>query len=237
MPILDHWDLQLTTDLVLRAQGADPKIILTRRPALLQITEEAIISGSTLLRPAVLFEKYPVKGFTHERLEIIGNNSNPGKFHLAGRLIAQHLARTEMIIVMICTIGSGLDEGVSGLFNVDPMKALALDGVGSAAVEMLAIKACNYFEKQAKIDGLNITMPLNPGMVGWPVDIGQPQIFSLLDSEQINVSLTDSWMMIPNKSVSMVLGISKEVSPYGSSCEFCSLNGVCKYQNHYAKED
>jgi hypothetical protein len=59
------------------------------------------------------------------------------------------------------------------------MIALALDGVGSAAVEMLAIQACNYFEEKAKIDGLFTSMPLNPGMVGWPVDMGQPQIFSL----------------------------------------------------------
>jgi len=40
-------------------------------------------------------------------------------------------------------------------------------------------------------------MPLNPGMIGWSVDIGQPEIFSLLDCEEIDVSLTDSYMMVP----------------------------------------
>jgi hypothetical protein len=107
--------------------------------------------------------------------------------------------------------------------------------VGSTAVEMLAIQACNYFEDKAKIDGLFPSMPLNPGMVGWPVDLGQPQIFSLLDSEEIQVSLTESWMMVPNKSLSQVIGVGTHVSNHGSSCEFCSLKGVCKYQNHYAK--
>jgi hypothetical protein len=136
---------------------------------------------------------------------------------------------------MVCTIGSLLDEMVSSLFKVDPSLAVAMDGVGSAAVESLAIQACNYFENQVKDEGLNTTMPLNPGMVGWPVEQGQPEIFTLLDSEEILVTLNESCMMSPNKSLSMVLGVGKDVSPVGSSCDYCSLKGVCKYQNHYAR--
>ena len=235
MPILDHWDIQLTVDQVLRAQGADPDVIRSRRPNLVKTTEQAIIMGQALLKPLVLYEKYEVKGFTHERLELMQHSSDHRKHHLSGQLIAQHLARAQEILVMLCTIGSELDNSVSSLFNVDPMIALALDGVGSAAVEMLAIQASNHFENLMKNDGLNTTMPLNPGMVGWSVELGQPEIFSLLDCEEINVSLTDSWMMVPNKSLSLVMGIGKDVSAYGTSCEYCTLKGICNYQNHYAK--
>ena len=235
MPILDHWELQLTTDQVLRAQGADPEIILARQPNLVKTTQEAITWGQSLLQPTVLYEKYVVSGLTHERLDLVPHDSDHGKYSLSGPLIAQHMARANEIMVMLCTIGSGLDDSVSSLFNIDPMLALALDGVGSAAVEMLTIKACNYFEREVKNDGLYTTMPLNPGMVGWPLDIGQQQIFSLLDGEEINVSLTDSWMMVPNKSLSLVMGIGPNVSAYETSCEYCSLKGICKYQNHYAK--
>jgi hypothetical protein len=235
MPILDKWELPLTIDEVLRAQGADPDTIRSRRPSLVKSTEEAIIKGIPLLHPMVLYERFQVKGLVHERLELTPNSPHLGKSYLSGPLIAQHLAPAQVIIVMICTIGSELDECVSSLFKIDPIIGLALDGVGSAAVENLAIKACNYFEAQAKDDGLNTTMPLNPGMVGWPVDQGQPQIFTLLDSDQIRVSLTDSCMMTPSKSLSMVLGSGDDVSVIGSSCDYCSLKGVCKYQNHYAK--
>ncbi len=235
MPILDHWKLQLTIDDVLRAQGADPDVIRLRRPSLVKSTEDAITTGIPLLYPRVLYEKYVVKGLIHERLELYSSSFSNGKSYLSGELIAQHLARAQMLIVMICTIGSEIDENVSRLFNIDPLIAIALDGVGSAAVERLAILACNYFETQAKDDGLKTTMPLNPGMVGWSVEQGQPQIFTLLESEQIQVSLSESCMMTPNKSLSMVLGVGEDVSAKGSSCDFCSLKGVCKYQNHYAK--
>jgi hypothetical protein len=236
MPILNKWNLELTTDQVLRAQGADPEVIRLRRPSLVKSTEEAIVKGQHLLQPLVLYEKYQVTGLTHERLDLVPHNLDHGKYYLSGSLIAHHMARSQEIMVMICTIGSDLEESVSNLFKVDPMIALAMDGVGSAAVEMLAIQACNHFETQVKNDGLNTTMPLNPGMIGWPVDIGQPQIFSLLDSEAIHVSLTNSWMMVPNKSLSLVMGIGVDVTSSGSSCEYCSLKGICRYQNHYAKK-
>ncbi len=235
MPVLKQWEFSLTADDVLRSQGADPEVIKLRRPSLVKITENAIDRGIPLLQPQVLYEKYEVTGLVHERLELNGSPSNHRKPHLSGQIIAQHLARSQAVIIMVCTIGSLLDEMVSSLFKVDPSLAVAMDGVGSAAVESLAIQACNYFENQVKDEGLNTTMPLNPGMVGWPVEQGQPEIFTLLDSEEILVTLNESCMMSPNKSLSMVLGVGKDVSPVGSSCDYCSLKGVCKYQDHYAR--
>jgi hypothetical protein len=234
MPVLDQWDLLIRIDDVLRAQGADPEVIKLRRPSLVKATETALKNSSAFLHPQVLYEKYSVKKLIHERLELIPKNQYQKNINLTGQLITQHLGRSQEVVLLICTIGSELDDFVSSLFNVDPLSALATDGVGSAAVENLAIQACNYFEDQAKSLGLNTSMPLNPGMIGWPVEQGQIEIFSLLDSERIHVSLNESCMMIPNKSLSMVLGIGMDVSPLGTSCDYCSLKGVCKYQNHYA---
>ncbi len=237
MPILDQWKLELNIDDVLRAQGADPTIIRARRPGLVKSTALAISRGMLLLQPRVLYEKYPVKKMIHERLELEAQHSNHGKYQLSGPLIIQHLARAEAVMLILCTIGRDLDDTVSSVFKSDPMLALALDGVGSAAVENLALQACNYFEQQANEAGMKTTMPLNPGMVGWPVDVGQPQIFSLLDCEEIQVTLTDAWMMVPNKSLSMVLGIGKDVTAIGSACEYCTMKGVCNDQDHYARKD
>ncbi|MFZ2095311.1 MAG: hypothetical protein WAV05_01615 [Anaerolineales bacterium] len=235
MAILDKWDFKLTVDEVLQAQGADPGMIRLRRPSLIENTEKAIMIGTPLLHPQVQYEKYQVKGFVHQRLELFSNNSTNGKAYLSGPLIAQHLARSQEVIVIVCTIGSEIDAVVSSMFRVEPVIALALDGFGSAAVEKLSLMVCNYFEARTEENTLKTTMPLNPGMIGWPIETGQPQIFELVDGEEINVSLTDSCMMIPTKSLSMVLGMGKDVSEIGSSCDYCNLNGVCRYQDHYAK--
>jgi hypothetical protein len=234
MPVLSEWEISLNVDDVLQAEGADPQAIRLRRPSLVTATEAAIQRGLPMLEPRVLYEKFAVNRLVHDRLELQLNHHSVRKAFLSGELVTRHLGRAQEVVVMVATIGRQLDEMVSSLFKVDPVVAVALDGVGSAAVEKLAILACNHFESEVNANGLNTTIPLNPGMVGWPVDQGQPEIFSLLDSEQIDVDLTESCMMSPNKSLSMVLGIGRDVSPLGTSCDFCSLKGVCRYQNHYA---
>ena len=72
-------------------------------------------------------------------------------------------------------------------------------------------------------------------MVGWSVEEGQPQIFSLLDSSQVEVRLTDSAIMLPLKSLSLVLGMGPGLNRQGTTCDFCAMREVCKYQSDYAQ--
>ena len=77
------------------------------------------------------------------------------------------------------------------------MTGLALEGVGSAAVEALANAVCVYFEEKAAEENLRSTIPLSPGMIGWPLEQGQSPIFKLLDTKEFGISLTPSSLMLP----------------------------------------
>jgi hypothetical protein len=48
-------------------------------------------------------------------------------------------------------------------------------------------------------------------MVDWPVSDGQPQVFRLLGEAASNVRLTPSYIMVPQKSLTMVMGIGVDV--------------------------
>ena len=135
---------------------------------------------------------------------------------------------------MLCTVGETLERRASELSSEDLVYALALDGVGSAGVEALANAACNHFERQASGEDLQTTIPLSPGMIGWPVEQGQPQIFSLLDPSEVGVHLTPAMLMLPRKSLTFVLGIGRQVIEAGRTCDYCSLHDTCRYQDHYA---
>jgi len=71
-------------------------------------------------------------------------------------------------------------------------------------------------------------------MVGWPVDKGQPQIFTLLDAAEIGVKLTPSYLMLPRKSLSLAIGIGSNVLVEGTTCDYCTMKDTCQYQNHYS---
>lgn len=227
MPLLRDWDLPLDVDQVLRAQGADPAVLRARRPALVDAAEQALQEGLAYLAPVAAYRELAVESLRHERLFLTGGV-------LTGPLVAQHLRSAQQVVVLACTIGDALERVISEAMSEDPVRGLALDGLGSAAAEGLAAAAAAHFEDQARAQGLHTTIPLSPGMVGWPVEQGQAEIFSLVDGGEAGISLTSGGMMVPRKSISLVLGVGKDVAAEGRSCDFCNLRETCRYQDHYA---
>jgi hypothetical protein len=227
MPVLRDWELALDADKVLWGQGADPAVIRARRPKLVATAEEVIERGRPLLAPVVLFQRIPVVGLRHERLLLAGGGT------LFGSLIANHLATTSEVIVAVCTVGDGLANTISELFQTDPVQALAFEGLAAAAAEALGEAACHYFESAAAADGMRASIPLNPGMIGWPLEEGQKQIFSLIDASEIGVSLGPGSIMRPLKSLSLVVGLGRDVDRTGQSCDFCSMRDTCRHKDHH----
>lgn len=226
--ILLDWQLAIDADRVLRGQGADPEVIRQRRPRLVDIAQRAVDEGSTLIEPAAIYRTFAVESLRHERLSLVGGG------RLSGALITQHLAAAEQVALIAATIGHRLEQRVAEMMPIDPSYAFALDGFGSAAAEALGAAACIFIEEQAARNHQCTSMPLNPGLIGWPVDVGQPEIFQLLDGGLIGLTLNDSAQMIPRKSVSMVLGLSRSRFTEGRPCDFCALRETCRYQDHDA---
>ena len=228
MSILREWDLVVDADAVLRGQGVNPAIIRGRSPRLVSVAEHAIREGSHLIMPEVLYRRLAVERVVHERITLKGGGG------LQGKLLAQHLAPASEVAVILCTIGDALEALASETISHDPVLGFALDGLGSAYVEALANAACRRFEDEAKAAALQTSIPLSPGMMGWSVEDGQPQIFGLLRSEEIGVRVTPSWVMLPRKSLSMVLGIGTGMVEAGKTCDYCMLRETCRHQDHYA---
>jgi hypothetical protein len=228
MTLLRDWQFDLNADHILRAQGADPVAIRSRKPRLVEIAERALVDGLPLIEPAVVYRQFKVKSVQHERILLAEDGV------LAGKLIASQLAPAKHIVVMICTIGDALERFSLETMNDDPAYGFALYGLGSAAVEMLATRACRYFGGQAKTRGWESTVPLSPGMEGWPADQGQAQIFKLIDGREAGVTLSAGGMMYPRKSLSQVIGLGEDVDANARVCDFCAQRYTCRYQDQYA---
>ena len=227
MELHQKLDLIYDVDAVLRGQGADAAILRARRPALVKIAEEARQKSFSLIHPKVIYRIYDAEGVQHERL-LLQDGLN-----IESKLVTQHLATADKVIFILATIGDELEEQVSKIWDDNMVYALALDGAGSAAVEALANAACQYFEQLATEDGLQASIPLSPGMVDWSVAEGQPQIFGLLGDEGKAVNLTSSCIMVPKKSLTMVMGIGAELKSAGRTCDYCNMRLTCRYQDHY----
>lgn len=226
--VLRDWQLDIDVDMVLRGQGAEASVVRQRRPELIEIARRAIEDGQHSIKPAVVYRRLSVTSLQHESLVL-----EKGAV-LKGELLARHLAPAEQIILLVCTIGAALEQYVTEVLFTDPAYGLAVDSFGSTAVEALSVAACTHFEDQASQRSLYTSIPLSPGMIGWPIDEGQPQIFNLLAAELIGVTLNEHALMVPAKSISMVLGLSHTPFTTGRTCDFCALQDTCRYQNHYS---
>ena len=220
-------DLDINADAVLRGQGADPDIIRTRSPRLIDTAEKAIENSLQLIEPKILVQELEVLSYQHEILEL-----EKGK-KLTGPLITGHLVGARSVISAVCTVGSEIDQYASEMMEEDIVLGLAIDGVGSAAVEALANGVCREIELDAAEKGNQTTIPLSPGMIGWSVEEGQPIIFDLMDPARIGVELTPYYIMTPRKSLSMMIGVGPGINSGEKICDYCAMRSTCRYKDQY----
>lgn len=223
--VLGNWAIRVNLDDALRGQSADPRVLGVRNPGLVRATAAILEEGQTLFEPVVVYRDMPITGRGVDRLELEAESLHCGS-HLARRL-----EDARRLILLACSIGPRLETRVSELFGDDPIGAVALDGLGNAAVEALASEACAYFTKcgQPELAGATSCWP---GCAGWPVTLALTQLFGLLHGTQpvdCPVRLLPSAMMWPVKSVAFALGLTPAPRDDRLECGRCSIRPTCRY--------
>lgn len=137
----------------------------------------------------------------------------------------------ERVAYSVCTIGRALEERVAALSRSDePLRALILDAIGSAAVEAVADVVNAAICREVGQDGVFSNRRISPGYRSWPIE-GQAEIFALLPAPVSGVVLKPTWFMEPRKSISAAVSVGRSVvhSKYVSICGYCDLRG-CAYR-------
>ncbi len=137
------------------------------------------------------------------------------------QVLARLLEKCDKVAILSLTTGSHLEEMTSQLSrNRLVLQASVLDAVGSAAVENLANSVQQQIGERAHSEGLTISRRFSPGYCDW--HIGQQRmLFWALEGNTNGIHLTESCLMIPQKSISGIIGIGPgEVSLY-NPCRTC----------------
>lgn len=114
------------------------------------------------------------------------------------------------VALCVCTIGPKLEKEVHALTKKNEMlRALILDALGSEAVEEVAVQSDKLLAEKAREMNLWPSKRFSPGYGKWDIK-EQRFIFSILPAEQIGVTLKESCMMVPRKSVSFRINFYRE---------------------------
>lgn len=165
--------------------------------ALLGRIRELLVKASSVIRPAGTWKRF--------ELCADGIVSGGQTLTVSGTLSA-HLRGCRSVYLVCGTIGTGFDAFMRRVSSISGADALIAQAIGTAAVEKLMdLTAVEIAD--ALCDGETTVSRYSPGYGDFPL-AAQRTILTLLDApRRIGVSLTDSDLMVPSKSVSAVIGV------------------------------
>jgi len=157
-------------------------------------------------------------GFDHEHSTVRIENVA----FSVGRIIGRQIKSSESMVVFTCTIGSGISElSKNYMENGDMIQGYILDTIGSVAVEKAMDAIQDKLAQKESRKGRKITNRFSPGYCDWNVS-DQQQLFSLLPENFCGITLLESSLMLPIKSVSGIIGIGEKVKYFDYPCKFCN---------------
>ena len=121
----------------------------------------------------------------------------------------------EEILLFCATVGLDIDRKIAQYSRLSPAKAVLAQAIGAERIESLCDVFCQDMEKEYG----KITARYSAGYGDFSLS-AQREIFSLLQCEKhIGLTLTQSLLMSPTKSVSAIVGINPKKETDGKNCK------------------
>ena len=150
-------------------------------------------------------------------------------FELPGNSIKEHLSGCEKAVFVAATISLGVDRLIGKAQHQDMTKAVITDSLASVAIEQL----CDEVEKIIKraYSDYYQTFRFGIGYGDLPITM-QSKFIKLLNADKvIGLNVNKSCMLIPTKSVTAIIGLSKnELKSKVRGCQTCNLRETCRYR-------
>ena len=125
--------------------------------------------------------------------------------------LRKNLAGCDRVILFAATIGLEIDRAIRKYSRISPAKALFFQAIGAERIEALCDAFCAEQEARWKAEGKGIRPRFSPGYGDLPLEV-QRDFFRVLNcSAKIGVSLNESLLMSPSKSVTAIMGITGHI--------------------------
>ncbi len=117
---------------------------------------------------------------------------------VCGKDINHHLADAKSVFAFAATLGHGIDLLLRKTQAVDMARAAVIDACAAAYIE-------NYCDSIMP-DGVPSVRRFSPGYGDYPLSV-QPGLLKAIGADKIGVTTLESFMLLPTKSVTAIVGI------------------------------
>lgn len=169
--------------------------------AMLPMVKEAIALGRQLAQPVACFVYHPIKRIKPDKIAI------DSAFTIESRKVFAWMEGCVGVYLTAATIGPQLDHKVAELSQSgDVTRAFLLNAYGAEAAEALMGSLDREIARAEAAKGIATTKRYSPGYGDWPLT-AQRELLGHLRAHRIGIHLTEQCLMIPEKSVSAIMGV------------------------------
>lgn len=144
-----------------------------------------------------------------------------GSVRVQSKTIGKAICHASEVILFAATIGAPFDRLIARYSRVEPSKALILQAIGAERVESLCDAFCDRMTTELNSSGKRLTRRVSPGYGDIELAL-QKEIFAVLDCpRKIGLTLDQSLLMSPSKSVTAIAGITDECEAQADKCAVC----------------
>ena len=150
------------------------------------------------------------------------------QLQLESEKLCNCLRGCDKAFVFVATTDVALDRLIAKYRQLLVCKSVVIDAIGSSAIECFCDILCEQLQNEYKV---SFRPRYSPGYGDLSI-LCQGDVLRVCDStRKIGVTLTDRFMMIPQKSVSAIVGVRPhgEKCEHKTSCERCECRD-CEYR-------
>lgn len=176
---------------------------------------------STILqvaRPRIIYKQYELRD--KQPLDCL--------VRFVGKDIQNLLASSSHCILIAATIGQRVDVTLRNMQLQDMGKALIFDACANAAIEQVIEDAQTEIAGKLLLEGYYLTDRYSCGYGDLPIQLQANFLKELNTQKQIGLYCNEAFVLSPTKSVTAIIGISKQPQPaLIKGCASCMLYEHC----------
>jgi hypothetical protein len=176
------------------------------------------------LKPAALYESFSID-------KIVDSSVYFESGHIFnGPNISKILKGSEFAVIFMLTLGKEIDDLIKKVRDGgDTLRTIIMDSVTTDMLGTVGDHVGRIIKNNISVpEGYASTCPYSPGQYKWTIE-EQKELFEMADGSKIGISLNQSYLMIPFKSVSGVYGFGPKdkINKTRVACDLCPRRENC----------
>ena len=162
---------------------------------------------------------------THERFPLLFSGDETflvASLHLKSRSLMRNLAGCDEVYLFAATLGIAVDTLIKRAALMDTAKGAVMQAAAAAVIEAYCDEENEKLREEAQSEGLYLRPRFSPGYGDLSLDCQRDFLNLLKAQKNIGLTVTDSGLMVPIKSVTAIIGISStDNNCHLQGCEAC----------------